>query len=301
MSARLDWQRDGHDWPNREHSRFVDAGGLRWHVQVAGHGPALLLLHGTGAATHSWRDLLPLLAKHFTVIAPDLPGHGFSGAPPRRHGYSLSGMAALVGALLERLAQPPLYAVGHSAGAAVLSRMVLDGHASLQSLVSLNGALLPLPGMPVPLFLVAGRLMVATPLVPGLVARRAANPAMVRRLIDSTGSVLDETGRGLYHRLVSNPAHVRDVLTMMANWDLRPLQRELPGLATPLHLVASAGDRTVPPGESRRVHRLVPGSRLIELPTLGHLAHEERPEEFARLICELTQHPARIDGVAGAA
>jgi magnesium chelatase accessory protein len=124
---------------------------------------------------------------------------------------------------------------------------------------------------------------------------------MVRRLIDSTGSVLDETGSGLYHRLVSNPAHVRDVLTMMAHWDLRPLARDLPGLSTPLALVATAGDRTVPPGESRRVHRLVPGSQLIELPSLGHLAHEEQPGEFAELITRLARNPASAARVAGAA
>ena len=47
------WEVDGRDWPNRDSSRFVTAGGLRWHVQVAGTGPVVLLVHGTGAATHS--------------------------------------------------------------------------------------------------------------------------------------------------------------------------------------------------------------------------------------------------------
>ena len=69
MPARLDWQRDGADWPNRASSRMVRAGGLTWHVQVAGSGPVLLLVHGTGASTHSWRDLLPLLATGHTVVA----------------------------------------------------------------------------------------------------------------------------------------------------------------------------------------------------------------------------------------
>ena len=68
-------------WPNRESSRFVDCDGLRWHVQRAGRGPDLLLLHGTGSATHSWAGLLPRLATRFRVIAPDLPGHGFTPAP----------------------------------------------------------------------------------------------------------------------------------------------------------------------------------------------------------------------------
>ena len=62
MGYYLDWATDGADWPNREASRFVEAAGLRWHVQVMGAGPVLLLLHGTGASTHSWRDVMPKLA-----------------------------------------------------------------------------------------------------------------------------------------------------------------------------------------------------------------------------------------------
>ncbi len=286
MSRRLDWQREGGDWPNRAFSRFVEAGGLRWHVQVAGHGPPLLLLHGTGAATHSWRDLLPLLAREYTVIAPDLPGHGFTAAPTTRTGFTLPGMAALTAELLRVLDLHPTLIAGHSAGAAIASRMVLDRHASPAGVVSLNGALLPLPGMPVPLFLAVGRLMVATPLLPRLVARRAADGRMVQKLMESTGSVIDPAGVALYQRLVSNPAHVRDVLSMMAHWDLRALQRDLPRLTVPLVLVATGNDRTVPPAESGRVSRLVPGARLVELPGLGHLAHEERPEAFAALIGE---------------
>ena len=61
--SRLDWERDGRDWPNRAASRFVRAGGLDWHVQTMGQGPTVWLIHGTGAATHSWRDILPLLAQ----------------------------------------------------------------------------------------------------------------------------------------------------------------------------------------------------------------------------------------------
>ena len=90
VTQRLNWERDGRDWPNRASSRFVDAGGLRWHVQVMGEGPVVLLIHGTGASTHSFRALAPLLAPHFTVVVPDLPGHGFTDAPPSASGYSLA-------------------------------------------------------------------------------------------------------------------------------------------------------------------------------------------------------------------
>src|SRR3954447_2043573 len=126
MSDRPVWSRDGRDWPNREASGFVEAGGLRWHVQRMGQGPVLLLVHGTAAATHSWRALAPLLARHFSVVAPDLPGHGFTAMPANAHGLSLPGMAALLGALLNRLQVDPALVAGHSAGAAVLLRLALD-------------------------------------------------------------------------------------------------------------------------------------------------------------------------------
>jgi hypothetical protein len=74
LHDKLDWASDGADWPNRDASRFVDAGGLRWHVQVAGSGPVLLLMHGTAASTHSfaalcrcWRSALP--SSHRTCPA----------------------------------------------------------------------------------------------------------------------------------------------------------------------------------------------------------------------------------------
>ena len=68
LSDAPQWNRQGRDWPNRDASRFVTDGGVRWHVQVMGEGPVVLLLHGAGAATHSWRDLAPRLAQHAGVV-----------------------------------------------------------------------------------------------------------------------------------------------------------------------------------------------------------------------------------------
>ena len=103
MTRRLTWERDGRDWPNREFSRFINAAGMRWHVQVMGEGPAVLLIHGTGASTHSFRALAALLAPRFTVVMPDLPGHGFTDAPPSASGYSLPAVAHGSTALLQAL------------------------------------------------------------------------------------------------------------------------------------------------------------------------------------------------------
>ena len=118
-SSRLDWERDSADWPHRECSRFVHAAAMRWHVQIMGEGPVLLLIHGTGAATHSWRHLAPLLAAHFKVVAIDLPGHGFSDPAPSSRVASLPGMARALGELLQTLDLDCAIVVGHSAGGAI--------------------------------------------------------------------------------------------------------------------------------------------------------------------------------------
>jgi magnesium chelatase accessory protein len=285
QAAPLDWHRDGGQWPNRRASRFVRAGGLRWHVQVLGDGPVLLLLHGTGAATHSWRDLLPLLAKRFTVVAPDLPGHGFSEAMLGSR-LSLPGMAAAVAALAAELEVTVDFAAGHSAGAAILARMALDGRLAPRLLVSLNGALLPLPGWQGSIFRPMARLLSLNPLVPRLFSWRAREPAAVRRLIASTGSTIDAEGIRGYAQLLRNPAHVSGALQMMAHWDLQPLARDLPRLAVPLLLVAGSNDRTLPAADAQRVARRVRGARGVVLEGLGHLAHEEQPGRIARLLID---------------
>jgi magnesium chelatase accessory protein len=97
-TEQLDWEREASTWPHHETSRFVMADRVRFHVQVAGRGPVCLLLHGTGASTHSWRNVMPLLKQHFTVVMPDLPGHGFTSMPALEH-VSLGGFAGLIASL----------------------------------------------------------------------------------------------------------------------------------------------------------------------------------------------------------
>lgn len=278
----MDWAADGGDWPHRSASRFVEAGGVRWHVQVMGQGPTIVLLHGTGAASHSFRDLAPLLARRFTTVVPDLPAHGFSSSPPAS-GMSVDGMAASTAALLDALALQPTLAVGHSAGAAVLVRMALDGRLGVRGLVGLNAALLPLSG-PMRVLSPMAKLLALAPGVPQLVSGVARDARAVGRLIDSTGSTLDAHGERLYARLVRDPRHVAGALAMMAAWNLDRTHAQMPGLGVPLLLIVGANDRTVPPAQSSRVAARVPGARLEVLPGLGHLAHEEAPGAVADLI-----------------
>jgi magnesium chelatase accessory protein len=276
----LDWKEAGRDWPNHDASRFVDAGGLRFHVQLLGTGPPLLLLHGTGGATHSWRDVLPLAAQHFRVIAPDLPGHGFTS---RADDLSLPGVAGAVRSLLDVLDIQPAVIAGHSAGAAIAIRMALDMPSPPAALVSVGGALQPFPGMAGALFPAMARLLFLNPLVPALFSMRTLIPGETGRfLARATGSKIDAEGVALYERLFRAPAHVAGALGMMANWDLAPLEREMPRLTMPILLLHGEKDAAVPPSVSRTVARRVAAARLELLPGLGHLAHEEQPDLFVQ-------------------
>ena len=283
----MDFGRDGPTWPHHARSRFVEAAGLRWHVQAwARPAPAaqeVLLLHGTGASTHSWRDVAPRLAEHLGVWAIDLPGHAFTPAALEELG-SLPGMAAGIRALLRALGAAPAWIVGHSAGAAIAVQMALDDPHGLRAIVSLNGALVPLQGPHFAFFSPLARLLALNPMVPRVVAWQGAHGGLAQRLLASTGSVLDAPGREFYRRLVSDPAHVQGALAMMARWDLHALQARLGELAVPLHLLAGSRDGTVPPSDAVRVRALVRGASLRELPGLGHLAHEERPAEVSDAI-----------------
>lgn len=292
---RPDWNIEGRDWPNREASRFVEVEGRRWHVQQLGQGPTLLLVHGTGAATHSWRDLAPMLAEDFTVLAPDLPGHGFTEAPPTA-GLSLPGMADGLSGLLDTLGVTPDLVLGHSAGAAILARMCLDRRIAPRALISENGALLPLRGLAGQWFAPAARLFATHPLLTRFFAWRSRAPGSVERLVASTGSQLDARGLDLYRRLVISPGHVASAIAMMANWDLVPLTRDLPRLGTPLFMLVGERDSTVRPAETRRVRELVPGLEVEVIPGVGHLAHEEAPAVVARRVRET----ARRIGLLGA-
>jgi magnesium chelatase accessory protein len=271
------------DWPNRAWSRAVETEGVHWHVQVHGEGPAILLVHGTGASTHSWRAMIPLLARRFRVVAPDLPGHGFTRVSSW-HSLALPAMARDLRDLLGLLDVQPALCVGHSAGAAILARMCLDRMIVPLGLVSLNGAFMPYGGSAGQVFAGLARLLVGLPFVTSLVAWRAADRGLVQRLLEGTGSRLDAAGVEWYARLMREPAHAAAAMRMMASWDLVPVLRDLPNLPAKLRLVAGEKDRTIPPADAARLRDLVPGADMVTQPGLGHLSHEEDPAGTVALI-----------------
>ena len=274
----MDWARDGQGWPLAEHSRFADGPVHRWHVQEAGQGPTLLLLHGAAGATQSWRALFPILAREAHVIAIDLPGQGFTRLGVRRRSGLIPTAEDIAGLCTAQGWAPDLI-IGHSAGGALA--LELTHHLAPRGVVTINAALGRFEGMAGWLFPVMAKFLALNPLAPSLIARMSGSEARVRELLATTGSKIDEAAVKHYARLAGDRAHVDGTLTMMAQWNIDPLLARLGAIDVPVLLVVGEQDGTVPPQVSHRAAARMPNARVLAYPGRGHLIHEEAPDLIA--------------------
>ncbi|ABG29859.1 magnesium chelatase [Roseobacter denitrificans] len=283
------------DWPHADHSRQVFCHPHRWHVQEFGAGPTVLLLHGAGGSTHSFRDLATALSKNHHVVAIDLPGQGYTqlGA---RHRSGLASTTEDIVALCAQEGWQPVAIIGHSAGGALalrLSERVFSPQEQTPRVIGINPALDNFKGLAGVLFPVLAKLLAAVPFTAQIFASATSSPARIAALIRSTGSELDAQGLSYYQRLISNRNHADATLMMMAQWSLDDLLRDLPTIPAQTLFIVGDKDATVPPSVSDKAAQKLQNARVIHLEHLGHLAHEEAPEEIARLILAfLSDHGA---------
>ncbi|SEL94280.1 magnesium chelatase accessory protein [Roseovarius tolerans] len=283
-----------HDWPNRACSRRIRHRPHDWHVQEMGSGETLLLLHGAGASTHSWRDVLPRLAQQYHVVALDLPAQGFTRAGDRRR-CGLVAMSTDIATLCDTQGWHPRAIMGHSAGAAIaldLSTRLTAPDGMPPMVIGLNAALDRFEGIAGWLFPVLARVLALNPLT-ATIFTMGGNPVnRARRLIEGTGSTLDPAGLALYARLISDRGHVDGTLRMMSQWEIDGLLERLERVTAPCHLITGENDLAVPPKVSDRTAERLPNCTVSHLPGLGHLAHEEDPERVCDLVELILSEPA---------
>ena len=277
----MKWPRDAKDWPLQEYSRQVLHRPHRWHLQEAGTGERLLLIHGAGGATQSWRHLFPILMQTHHVISVDLPGQGFTqiGAQQR---CGLDHMAEDLLSLVRHEGWEPTAIIGHSAGVAIALRMVELGLRP-DMIVGINAALGNFKGVAGWLFPALAKVLAMTPFSASLFAATTSRSS-VRNLLQGTGSNLGAEGEDLYYRLASDKGHVDATLSMMAQWSLDELLARLPQIDTPVHLITGDNDKAVPPKISADAVERLPNAQLTTLKGLGHLAHEEDAAQIADAI-----------------
>ncbi len=267
---------------NAVSTQFVEAYGLNWYTEKAGAGNTVLLVHGTAASSHSWRQVMPLLVDQYQVVALDLPGHGQTVATASGQ-FSLEGMAAGVAAVMQAMKLNPEIVVGHSAGAAILAVACARRLLQPQNYVSFNGAFYPFGGIAGNLFSPVAKLLAFNFVVPHLFSGLATR-ATVEKLLRDTGSNLNSEGVDYYFNLLKQPKHVGAALKMMASWDLRGMDDVLARLSQTCIFVAGDRDMAVPPATADKAAARCQHAKSVHIKKLGHMLHEEDPALAAAII-----------------
>jgi len=291
------------------HSELVrEASTTRW-TRVHGHdvayrqagtGPLLVMVHGIAGSSGTWVPVMPLLAERFTVIAPDLLGHGESAKP--RGDYSLGAYASGIRDLLGVLGHERATIVGHSLGGGVAMQFAYQFPQMVERLVLVaSGGL----GKEVTPLLRAMTLPGAEFVLPVVLAPQ------LHRVAGAMGGVLGRFGLradpfltevwAAWSRLTDARAQRAFVHTIRAVIDLagqRVSARDRLYLAheVPTMLVWGERDAVIPASHGRVAHELIPGSRLEIVPDAGHFLPLERPELLDRLLRDFiaTTEPAHV-------
>ena len=262
--------------------------------------PVLVLVHGMAGSSATWRAVLPGLARRFTVLAPDLPGHGESDKPPSD--YSLGASANVLRDFMIALGVERATVVGQSLGGGVAmqlayqhpqrcERLVLVSSGGLGSEVSWMLRALALPGtellMPV--------------LFPSFL--REAGNVVSRRLarLGWRAPHLEQEWRA-YVSLTKpdhRPSFLRTLRAVVdasgqtvSAHDKLYLASQLPTL-----IVWGGRDRIIPVSHASAAHDAIPGSQLVIFDDSGHFPHTEEPERFVETLAAFVEStdPLELD------
>ena len=263
-------------WPNRSNSTFINSVNYNWHIQKLGsEGKRLLLIHGTGASSHSWFPLTEDLKLDFEILSLDLPGHGFTKALTRQK-KQLKNIVDQIYNLLQEINFIPEIILGHSAGA-VIAYELAKKLENIPYTVAINAAFGQFSGLAGVAFPYFAKIAAATTIPAKLLTLLASKQDLVQKLLSGTGSTIPREQIRCYQYLFSRPDHVDGTLQMMADWELGDFLDQLPRDTSPIHFFVGEKDKTVPSHISHSWARVISNSTLTECKGLGHLMHEEDP------------------------
>jgi pimeloyl-ACP methyl ester carboxylesterase len=275
--------------------------GHRIAYRQAGNGPVVVLIHGITSDSRTWRRVMPYLARRFTVIAPDLTGHGGSDKP--KGDYSLGAHASALRDLLAALGHDRASFVGHSLGGGIAmqlsyqfpercERLVLVDSGGLGRGVSmlLRAATLPGSELVLPL-LAASRLLDAGRLAGGLLGRLGLR----------AGTDIEEIARG-HATLADAGARAAFVQTLRSVVEpggqrVNAANRLYLAERMPLLVMWGEHDSLIPVAHAHETHELLPSSRLEVFPESGHFPQLDEPERFIDVLGAFidSTEPAKLD------
>jgi pimeloyl-ACP methyl ester carboxylesterase len=261
--------------------RFLKIGDQLVHIEQAGRGEPVILLHGFGASTYSWRNVMPALAAAFHVIAIDLNGFGYTQRPRSFESYTREGQAGLVLRVMDALGFGSAHVVGHSYGGGLSLFIASRYPQRVRSLVLVDSS--------APTYADDRRSRAASvkPLL-GLYLRSfVLRPNTVRRALlhsfHDDSLVTPELVREYYERLrVEGVVDAYHGLTAPARTASEPV--ELEKIRMPALVVWGAEDLLITAEAGRRAAARMPSSEFVLMEGVGHVPMEEKPEELVRIV-----------------
>lgn len=287
--------------------------GYRRAYRIAGRGPALLLIHGIGDNSSTWEEVIPILAQNYTVIAPDLLGHGLSDKP--RADYSVAAFANGMRDLLVVLGIPKVTVIGHSLGGGVAMQFCYQypRFAERLILVAAGGvtrevnpalrlfslpvvhqslALLRVPGV-LPSLRAGARALAAAPTPPGLPSALAPTNLLKDHddLLRVVGDLATPTASAAFLRTLRAVVDWRGQSVTML--DRAYLTERLPVL-----FIWGDEDTVIPYEHALIGHQAIPHSELVTFADAGHFPFRDDPTRFVRVVTEFLDGnpPAEFDG-----
>ncbi len=258
-------------------SEFEVVDGVRLHVRDSRPGapagtPTLILLHGFGSSLHTWEPWAQALAAQWRVIRIDLPGAGLTGADPGND-YSDARTLKLLVALMDQRGVARASFIGHSMGGRLAWRMAAEHPERVDKLVLVAPDGFASPGFEygkAPDVGISVRAM--RWVLPRSVLRMGLAPAY------ADPKKLDEDTVTRYHDMLLAPGVRGALIARMEQLVLQDPVPLLQRIQAPTLLLWGAGDQMIPPANAQDYLRAMPNARLVQLPGLGHVPHEEAPE-----------------------
>jgi pimeloyl-ACP methyl ester carboxylesterase len=267
----------------------------------AGSGPVVVLVHGITSSSATWNRVIPGLARHFTVIAPDLAGHGESDKP--KGDYSLGAHASTVRDLLLALGHERASFVGHSLGGGIVlqlsyqfpercERLVLVDSGGLGREVSLLLRAATLPGSELVLpFLAATRLLDAGARVGDLLGRLGLRvPTDLEEIARGHSTLGDSEARAAF-------VHTLRAVVEPGGQRVDASNRLYLAQHMPFLLIWGERDSIIPVAHGHSAHEQLPGSRLEVFAHSGHFPQLDEPERFLEVLVDFVDstEPAALD------
>ena len=261
--------------------KFIDLAGHRTHYLEAGSGEPVILIHGFNMDNQTWTKNFEQLAAHFKVFAPDLWGLGYSTRQPLDYGYEL--FVEQIRLFMEALDIQKASLVGHSMGAGTAILFSLKHSDKVDKLVLLGSTGIPAK---LPARSRAFKLKGVAELLTSLPTDR------IRR--SNLRDYWIHDGESLTHEYYQKFVHCQKIegstealLTILRKDFFHTLEyeiQELGQLDIPTLIVWGREDKTIPLSSAKKIHHLIPGSRLEILDDAGHLANFDRPKDFNELV-----------------